>query len=192
MEETMSNQEFRGDPSGVRPSDQNMMDQQGRASSMRAAASDAFSEASEMAKDAGATAKRAASDTASTVADHVKELLDRQIGSGADMAGLFASSARHAADDLSKQSPVLGGLVRTVADRFECYARDLQDQTFDQLARAASDFTRRQPALVFGVAALAGFFVFRAMKSAPSVKSPPIQPDQQSPVRDSYYAHQGR
>jgi hypothetical protein len=34
--------------------------------------------------------------------------------------------------------------------------------------RAASNVTRRQPALVFGLAALAGFFVFRTLKAAPS------------------------
>jgi hypothetical protein len=88
--------------------------------------------------------------------------------------------------------PMLGGVVRTVADRVEGYAREWQDQTVDQVFRAASDFTRRQPALVFGAAALAGFFMFRAMKSAPSTTpSPPIQPDQHMPGRDGY-AQQGR
>jgi hypothetical protein len=70
-------------------------------------------------------------------------------------------------------------LVRSFATRVDGYAEGLQDQTVDQLARAASDYTRRQPALVFGLAALAGFFAFRTMKSAQSVTSPPIQPGQQ-------------
>jgi len=188
----MSNQDFRGDLSGAQPSRQNTTSGQGAATSMRDAAKDVFSQASELAKDAGAKARQAASDTASTVTDHVKSLLDRQFGSGVDMAGQFAHAARLAADDLSRQSPVLGGAVRAVADRVEGYARDWQDQTVDQVFRAASGFTRRQPALVFGAAALAGFFMFRAMKSAPSMApSPPIQPDQHVPGRDSH-AHQGR
>lgn len=193
----MSNQDFRGDFSGGQPSRENMTGSQGTSSqgttsSVRDAKSGALTQASELAKDAGAKARQAASETASTVADHVKDLLDRQLGSGADMAGQFAHAARLAADDLSKQSPVLGGVVRTVADRVEGYAREWQDQRVDQVFRAASDFTRRQPALVFGAAALAGFFMFRAMKSAPSVtSSPPIQPDQHMPGRDSY-AQQGR
>lgn len=31
----------------------------------------------------------------------------------------------------------------------------------------ASDFTRKQPALVFGLASLAGFLAFRVLKSSP-------------------------
>jgi ElaB/YqjD/DUF883 family membrane-anchored ribosome-binding protein len=180
MEEDMSNQEFRSGASGEGRSGQSST------SKMQNVASDAFSQATDMAKEAGAKARKVASDTASTVTDQVKELLDRQIGSGADMAGYFASSAKLAADDLSRQSPVLGGFVRSFADKVEDYATDLQDQTVEQLARAASDFTRRQPALVFGLAALAGFFMFRTMKSAPSTAAPSIQPDQGSPMRSSH------
>jgi hypothetical protein len=60
------------------------------------------------------------------------------------------------------------------------YAGRLEDQTVEQLAKSASDLTRRQPALMFGLAALAGFFAFRTFKnaSARSVASPPIQPTQ--------------
>jgi hypothetical protein len=168
----MSNQDFGGDRSSGTGNSQSTT------SRMRDAASDALSQASEMARDAGEKAKRAASETASSVTGHVKGLLDEQIGSGADVAGHLASSVRLAADDLSRQSPVLGGVVRGLADRIERYADDLQDQTVDQLVRTAGDFTRRQPALVFGIAALAGFFMFRTLKSAPSITSPSIQPEQ--------------
>jgi gas vesicle protein len=180
MEEDMSNQEFRSGASGEGRRSQDST------SKMRDAAGGAFSKASGMAKDAGAEARKVASDTASTVTDQVKELLDRQIESGADMAGQFASSAKLAADDLSRQSPLLGGFVRSFAEKVDEYANDLQDQTVEQLARAASDFTRRQPALVFGLAALAGFFMFRTMKSAPSTAAPPIQPDHGSPMQSSH------
>jgi hypothetical protein len=52
----------------------------------------------------------------------------------------------------------------------------MENQTVDQLTKSASDYTRRQPALVFGLAALAGFFAFRTFKNAQSVSAPPIQP----------------
>jgi hypothetical protein len=130
------------------------------------------------ARDAGEKAKRAAADTASTMGDEVKTILDRQLGTGATMAGQFASSIRIAADDLSRESPMLAGLVRGFADRVDGYAQDLQDQTVDQVMKAASDFTRKQPALVFGLAALAGFFVLRTFKSAGEKAAPSIQPSQ--------------
>src|SRR4029079_3005090 len=54
----------------------------------------AFSKASDMARDAGARAKRAASDTASTMTDSVVGLLNEQIGSGATSAGRLADAMR--------------------------------------------------------------------------------------------------
>jgi ElaB/YqjD/DUF883 family membrane-anchored ribosome-binding protein len=143
------------------------------------AASQAFSQASNVARDAGAKARQAAVDTASNVSDQVKDALDRQIGSGANMAGQFASSVRLAADDLASQSPLLSGAVRGFADKVEEYADGVKDRTVEELVRAASDFTRRQPALVFGLAAVAGFLVFRTVKSAPAISAPPIQPTSQ-------------
>jgi ElaB/YqjD/DUF883 family membrane-anchored ribosome-binding protein len=152
----------------------------GNMSKTKAAANDAFSRASDAVRDTAEKTKQAASSTASTVAEQVKELLDRQIGSGANMAGQFASSARLAANDLDQHSPVMAGLVRTMANKIDDYADDLQDQTVEQLTRTASDFTRRQPALVFGMAAIAGFFVFRTVKSGQPKSSPSIQPRQGS------------
>ena len=113
------------------------------------------------------TAKRTASEAASTIGSHVKELLDTQLGSGANIIGQLGSSAQRAAEDLEESSPQLAGLVRGVADRMEGYAEDLRHQSVDELFRSASDFTRRQPALVFGLAALAGFFALRTLKSTP-------------------------
>ena len=152
----------------------------GNMSKTNAAANDAFSRASDSVRETAGKAKQVASSTASTVADQVKELLDRQIGSGANMAGQFASSARLAANDLDQHSPVMAGLVRTMANKIDDYADDLQDQTVEQLTRTASDFTRRQPALVFGLAAIAGFFVFRTVKSGQPTSSSSIQPRQGS------------
>ena len=150
-------------------------------------ASQALSQASDAARDAGTKARQAAADTASNVTDQVKQTLDRQIGAGANMAGHFANSMRLAADDLGSQSPLLSGAVRSFADRVEEYADVVKDRSAEDLVRAASDFTRRQPALVFGLAALAGFVVFRTVKSAPSVSAPPIQPDS----HDDAFNYQG-
>jgi hypothetical protein len=144
------------------------------------AMSDAMSKASGVAQQAAETAKRAASDTTEKVSHQVKDLLDRQVGSGAEMVGHFASSVKLAAEDLDKNAPYLAGFVHLFADRIESYSEDLRDQTVDQLIRSGAEFTRRQPALVFGLAALAGFFAFRTLKSAPpSTPSPSIQPNSQ-------------
>jgi len=167
----MTNQDFGRSNDATAPS------RDGKARNIKGAASDAFAKVSDVAREAGSKAKEAASETAFTVTEQVKELLDRQIGNGASVAGHFASSAKLAADDLDRNSPLLAGMVRSVASKVEGYADEFQDQTVDHLTRTASDFTRKQPALVFGLAALAGFFIFRTMKSAPgTTASPSIQP----------------
>jgi hypothetical protein len=167
MEEHMSDQHFQGDGSSAPRTTQS--------GNLRDTATQTFSQIADMAQDAGEKAKRAASDTASSVTDSVKELLDQQLGSGATMAGQFAKSMRLAANDLDREAPALGGFVHSFADTMDGYAEGMEGQTVEQLARSASDFTRRQPALVFGLAALAGFFVFRTFKNAKSV-APPLQP----------------
>jgi hypothetical protein len=161
-----------------------MSEQTARTESNKAGAADrvseaarrTFEQASGMAQDAGAKAKQAASETAATMTSQVRDMLDQQIGSGAGMARHFAGSMRGAADDLDPQSPLVAGFVRTFADRVDYYAENLQHQTAEQLTRAAADFTRRQPALVFGLAALAGLFMFRTFKNTGTMNSPSIQP----------------
>jgi ElaB/YqjD/DUF883 family membrane-anchored ribosome-binding protein len=103
---------------------------------------------------------------APNLGDHVKTLLADQVGSGADVMAHFATATRKAADELDTGSPQAARFVRGVADRLEDYAGTLRNQSVDDLARAASDYTRRQPALVFGMAALAGFLVVRTFKNA--------------------------
>jgi hypothetical protein len=107
-----------------------------------------------------------ASDTAPNLGDHVKTLLADQVGSGADVVAQFAKATRKAADELDAGSPQAARFVRGLSDRLDDYAGTLRNQSVDDLARAASDYTRRQPALVFGVAALAGFLVMRTFKNA--------------------------
>ena len=133
------------------------------------------------------TAKEAASEVASTIGGHVKDLLDTQLGSGADIIGQLGSSAKRAAEDLEQNAPQLAGLVRGVADRIEGYADDLRDQTVDDVLRSASNFTRRQPALVFGLAALAGFFALRTLKSS----APRPQPYRDRAARSFTDEHHG-
>jgi hypothetical protein len=132
------------------------------------AAQDAASFVSDTARQVTEQVKLSASDAASSVTGQVKELLDGQVGSGAQMVGHLANSAKLAADDLQRNAPQLAGLVRGVAGRIEGLADDMRGQSVDSLIRSASAYTRQKPALVFGLAALAGFFVLRTLKAAPS------------------------
>lgn len=142
------------------------------------AANEALAAASSVAQQATEGAKQSATYAVNMMSGQLKELLDQQVVNGADMIGHVASSVQLAADDLDQNVPQVAKLVRGLADRIEIVADDMRDQTAEELVKTVSDFTRRQPALTFGLAALAGFIVFRALKSGPSLTaSPSIQPE---------------
>jgi ElaB/YqjD/DUF883 family membrane-anchored ribosome-binding protein len=103
-----------------------------------------------------------------TISSQVQGLLDQQVVKGAKVVSNVANSARRAADELETDTPQLAGLVRGMADRLQDYSRTLENQSVTDIYQTASDFTRRQPEVVFGVAALAGFFALRTFKSSSS------------------------
>jgi ElaB/YqjD/DUF883 family membrane-anchored ribosome-binding protein len=104
--------------------------------------------------------------TGATLTSQVQDALDHQVVRGARTITNVARSARKAADELENDAPQIASLVRGVADRVEEYSRGLENQSVTDLYQSANDFTRRQPAVVFGVAALAGFFALRTLKSS--------------------------
>jgi hypothetical protein len=133
----------------------------------RTRAGEAASKIADTAREAADQAKQAASSLASDATKQAKGFLNMQVTAGADMVGHVVDSARIAADNLDQDAPQLAGLVRSAADRAEEFSQDLRGRTVEDLIRTASDFTRKQPALVFGLASLAGFLAFRIVKSAP-------------------------
>lgn len=153
-----------------RPSDLAGTTGRGRnpAGDLSQSAQGALSKTADMAQQATAMAKGVATDTASNLAYSVREVLDRQVDGGAELVAHFAHSVRCAADDLDDHAPQVAGVVRGISDRIEVYSRDLRGQSVDQLVQTAGDFTRRRPALVLGLAALAGFFAIRVISAAPS------------------------
>ena len=140
------------------------------------AASETVDKASEIAANTTAQAKQAILDTAKSAKDRAKDIVDNQLSAGVKIASQFAKSTRLAANDMAQHSPLVAGLIEAAANKVDEFADDMQDRTVDHLIYSASDLTRRRPALVFGLAALAGFFVYRAVKASPPVQAPPIQP----------------
>src|SRR5262245_36800120 len=123
----------------------------GMAQDMRAKAGEAISKVTDAAQQAGSQAKDAAASLASDASQKAKGFLNMQVSSGSDLAGHLARSVRCAAADLDPNAP----LARGAAERVEQFSRDIRGQTVEDLVRTASEFTRRQPALVFGLASLA-------------------------------------
>jgi len=116
--------------------------------------------------------KQSAAASARTMASQVQEVLDLQVAKGARIVSNVAHSARRASEDLESDTPQIAGLVRGMADRLEDYSHNLEQQSVTDIYEAASNFTRRQPALVFGMAALAGFFTLRTLRSSQTGSAP--------------------
>jgi flagellar hook-basal body complex protein FliE len=133
---------------------------------------DAVSRVSDAAQQAGSGAKDAAYALASDANKKATGLLNQQFATGADFAGNIAEAVNAAADSLEQKSPQLAKFVRGAAETVEEFSKDIRGQTVQELVKTASDFTRKQPALVFGLASLAGFAVFRVLKSNTPAQSP--------------------
>jgi ElaB/YqjD/DUF883 family membrane-anchored ribosome-binding protein len=131
-------------------------------------ARETVSKLGDTAQEFGTQAKQAATSLASEANENIKGVLNQKVGMGADMIGHVAESVRAAADNLKQNSPQLAGLVRGAADKIDEFASSTRDKTVEELFETASDFARRQPAVVFGAAAAAGFLLFRILKVAPS------------------------
>lgn len=128
-------------------------------------ASQAFDRAADVGRRAAEGAKEAVSDAASSVKGEARRMLDQQVDTGAAYLGHAASSLRTAAGDLSKNAPPLASLADMVADRLDGYSDSMKGKTAEEVWETAVDFTRRQPALVFGLASLAGFLAYRTFKN---------------------------
>jgi len=150
--------------------------QTGAFDDIRERAGEAVSKFSEAAQQAGEQAKQTASSLAADANQRARGLLNQQIAARADAVQQVAGAARAAADNLDRTNPQLAELVRGAAERVDGFSRDLRGQSVDDLFRTASDFTRRQPAVVFGLASLAGFLAFRVLKAGEPGGAPPHAP----------------
>lgn len=127
-------------------------------------ASEAARKAGETAQQAQNQAREAISNLSSHAAGTVKELLNNQVTTGADFVSDIAHSIRCAADDLNHTAPQLGGFAHEAARQVDAFATRMREKPADELFADASDFARRQPAIVFGAAAVLGFAMFRVLK----------------------------
>jgi hypothetical protein len=125
----------------------------------------AMSKLSDAAQSAGQQAMTTATSLASEANEKAKGMMNQQVAAGADWVGHLAEATKAAAENLKPNAPQFSGLVRDAAIRVEKFSKSMKGQSVEELYQSASDFTRRQPAVVFGSAALFGFFISRLLKT---------------------------
>jgi hypothetical protein len=123
-------------------------------------------------KNRARRAKKVVAASSSTVIEQAKKLLDRQISArGGAIVGSIASALEAGATDLRPSSPSLAKLADNLVERARSYESGLQKVSLDQLTEMATRVTRRNPALVFGLTAFAGFLAMRVIKSGPVARA---------------------
>jgi len=131
--------------------------------------SEATSKLTGAARQAGKQAMDQAMDAVNTLSSEptgsVKGILNRQVGAGADVVRHVGEAVRAAADKLDQDAPQLAGVAREAAGKIDSLSTQLSAKSADELFQDASDFARRQPAIVFGGAALVGFALFRLFRA---------------------------
>jgi hypothetical protein len=73
--------------------------------------------------------------------------------------------------------PQLAGLIRDASARIEDFSRQIRSQSASELAHTVSQFARRRPAVVFGLAAACGFLAFRLLNASSPRRSSASSPD---------------
>jgi hypothetical protein len=140
-------------------------------SSFTERANEAARKAGQTAQQAQTQAREAMSNLSSHAAGTVKELLNNQVSTGADFVSDLAHSIHCAADDLNHTAPQVGEFAHEAARRVDAFATRIREKPADELFADASDFARRQPAIVFGAAAVLGFAMFRVLRVGAPVSS---------------------
>lgn len=95
-----------------------------------------------------------------------EDLVDDGKAAGANQASGLARAILHAAEDLEGTSPEVARHVRAAADSLSGIADALRERSAGELLEDVTDFARRQPALFFGAAAIAGFSLVRFARSS--------------------------
>jgi len=136
--------------------------------------------------DLGDAAKQAADTLVSAATEKLKDIANQQVAAGADLVGHVGKSVRVAGEHLNQQAPYLARFAFSAAQTIEGSADQLRGQSIEGLARSTADFARQRPEIVFGVAAVSGFLLFRLLNagvsgaSGPASRSGDIYPQRQT------------
>jgi len=121
--------------------------------------------------DLGGAAKQAADTLVSAATDKLKDIANQEVVAGADLVGRVGKSVRVAGEHLKTNAPYLARFAFSAAQTIEESADQLRRQSIEGLARSTVEFARKRPEIVFGVAAVSGFLLFRLLNAGVSAAS---------------------
>jgi len=98
--------------------------------------------------------------------DKAEQLAQDQKQAGTGHMRTLATAVHGAARELEAGMPKIANSVHDVAQRIEQTADDLSNRNVEELFEGFDNYARKQPAIVFGGALMAGFVLSRFLKSS--------------------------
>jgi ElaB/YqjD/DUF883 family membrane-anchored ribosome-binding protein len=126
---------------------------------------DAASGMTDKAQDAAQQLKRSAASLARDGSERLADVLSKQLSTGASLVEDATESLRSAASELDETLPPVAFLLRNAASRGDDIAELIRTRSLGELLEEGSDYARRNPLLIFGVAAGVGMLLSRFAKS---------------------------
>jgi hypothetical protein len=96
----------------------------------------------------------------------MREIAEQQKDAGADQLGSIADAVHGAAHELEGKLPAAADYIHGAAERIERASTDMRNRGVDEIISACGSFARREPAVFFGGAMIAGFAISRFLKSS--------------------------
>jgi ElaB/YqjD/DUF883 family membrane-anchored ribosome-binding protein len=126
---------------------------------------DAASDMTGKAQDAAQQLKSSAASLAREGSERLADVLSKQLSTGASLVEDATESLRSAAAELDQTLPPVAFLLRNAASRGDDIAELIRTKSLGELLEEGSDYARRNPLLIFGVAAGVGMLLSRFAKS---------------------------
>jgi hypothetical protein len=115
---------------------------------------------------ATAEVRQRGSEIASTAVEQAETYAYEQKKAGAQHVANFARAVERAADELEGSSPELAQYAHSAASTVSRFSDTLRQSNVRELLDEANDFARREPALFFGAAIVAGMALSRFLRSS--------------------------
>lgn len=119
--------------------------------------------------------KAAIGEIAEPLKEKAEQVAEDQKLAGSGHMRTLATAVHGAGRELEDGMPKIAKAVHGVASQIEQTADDLRNRSMDDLFEGFDRYARRQPALVFGGAMMAGFVLTRFLKS--SATAAPLRPE---------------
>ncbi|HEU4659397.1 MAG TPA: hypothetical protein VFS63_01915 [Pseudolabrys sp.] len=121
--------------------------------------------------DSPADVQNAAHEAAGAIKEKARATAEDVKAAGADQIAGVTRAVHGAADQLGQELPKAAGFIHAAAEKLEGASAGLRDKSVEEIVDSFGNFARRQPAVAFASAVLAGFALSRFLKSsAPDVR----------------------